>query len=345
MKLSICIPQYNRIEFLLKSLYLIETQTYPELEIVISDDCSTDSTESEIRRLIPVYKYPIVYHRNSNNMGYDRNYRKCIELATGDYVVVIGNDDTINPAQDLNMLVQFLAVNNFPEVGFCNFIEESTGNTFIERAQSTAVLGTGYIIAMRYYSCFSFVGGLIYKRDIFNRFNSDKHDGSIYAQMYMGCFMVASGLTLFSIHEPLVIKDIVLEQTQRNSYRDTLPKNWKQYRVENGGLPSVMNVLIDAFRDSNVLSQSIIYSIFKRIYTITFPFWIVDYKDNGSVAAAVGLIRGLSPGKNANLHLLTFFNRTKIWLFYIVMSIGGLLMPVKLFNSVKLRLYKRIKRG
>ncbi|RZJ51794.1 MAG: hypothetical protein EOO44_13790, partial [Flavobacterium sp.] len=113
-------------------------------------------------------------------------------MATGEYVIIIGNDDTINPGHDIGMLVRFLTANNFPEVGFCNFIEESTDNTFIERGQSTTVLGTGYMTAMRYYSCFSFVGGLIYKRNIFNQFNSDKHDGSIYAQMYMGCFMVAS---------------------------------------------------------------------------------------------------------------------------------------------------------
>lgn len=345
MKISICIPQYNRIAFLLKSLDIIKQQSYPHLEIVISDDCSTDNTEQEITKLAQGYKYPVIYNRNAKNLGYDRNYRKCIELAGGDYVMVIGNDDTVNPSYDIGMLADFLINNNYPELGFCNFIEESTNNTFVERAQSTTVLGSRYNIAMRHYSCFSFVGGLIYKKEAFAKFNSDKHDGSIYAQMYLGCLMIASGYRLFSIYEPLVIKDIVLEKIQRNSYRDTLPMNWSEYRVESGGLPSVMNVLIDAFRDAGVLSQSLICSIFKRIYTVTFPFWIIDYKHNGSLAAAVGLIDGLNPHRNSNFRLLTFLNQIKIWLYYIVFSLGGLLTPARLFNRFKNKLYKRIKRN
>jgi glycosyltransferase involved in cell wall biosynthesis len=38
MKISICIPHYNRIEYLLKSLKIIEQQSYKNVEIVISDD-------------------------------------------------------------------------------------------------------------------------------------------------------------------------------------------------------------------------------------------------------------------------------------------------------------------
>src|SRR4249919_2253033 len=97
MKISICIPQYNRIDYLLKSLRMIEEQTYPDIEIVVSDDCSTDDTEEQIKRFKPQCKYPIVYHRNTVNVGYDANYRKCIELASGDYAIVIGNDDSIIP--------------------------------------------------------------------------------------------------------------------------------------------------------------------------------------------------------------------------------------------------------
>ncbi|RYE58777.1 MAG: glycosyltransferase family 2 protein [Sphingobacteriales bacterium] len=344
MKISVCIPQYNRIAFLLKSLEIITRQTYRELEIVISDDCSTDNTQQEILDLIPAYKYPVIYHRNQKNLGYDKNYRQCIELATGEYVIVIGNDDTLNPAQGIEQLAEFLIKNDKPDLGFCNFIEESSGNTLIERAQATKMLGTGYGVAMQSYSCFSFVGGLIYKKESFNRFNSSKHDGSIYAQMYLGSLMVAAGCRLFSIHEPLVIKDIVLDKIQRNSYKDTLPKSWKEYRVADGGLPSVMNVLIDAFRDAGVLQQSLIYSIFKRIYTVTFPFWIVDYKENGSFAAAFGLVSGLKPGRNKNFALLNGANRFKIRVFYNLMSITAMCTPVFLFNMMKQKLYRYLKK-
>lgn len=344
MRLSICIPQYNRIDFLLKNLAMLEQQGYGDLEVVVSDDCSTDNTEKAVSALLSKYKHRLVYHRFNTNQGYDRNFRKCIELATGDYVIVIGNDDTINPAYDLQTLVNFLQQHNYPEVGFANFIEESSGNTLIERAKKTDVLGTGYETAMRYYSCFSFVGGLIYKKDYFNQHNSDKHDGSIYAQIYLGCLMTSKGARLFSIKEPVVIKDIVLEKQERNSYRDVIARKWKDYKVETGGLPSVMNVLIDAFRDAGVLTQPRIYAVFKRIYTVTFPFWIVDYKSNGALPAAVGLVQGLMPSRNENTRLLNFFNRTKVWGWYFFASAAGLLTPVALFRQLKHWLYNKLKR-
>ena len=344
MRLSICIPQYNRIDFLLKNLACLELQSYSDLEVVVSDDCSLDNTKSAILALQPGYKHRLIYHRFETNQGYDRNFRKCIELATGEYVVVIGNDDTINPKYDLNQLALFLKANDYPELGFANFIEESSGNTLIERAKTTSVLGTGYETAMRYYSCFSFVGGLIYKKEYFNQYNSSKHDGSIYAQIYLGCLMTANGAKLFSIKEPLVIKDIVLETQERNSYKDVIARKWKDYKIETGGLPSVMHVLIDAFRDAGVLTQPRIYAVFKRIYTITFPFWIVDYKSNGAFPAAVGLVQGLLPSRNENTRLLNYYNRIKIWGWYIFASTAGLIAPVSLFKRVKVWLYNKIKR-
>jgi glycosyltransferase involved in cell wall biosynthesis len=48
MKISICIPQYNRIKFLISSLQTISEQDYDNIEIVISDDCSSDDTVEQI---------------------------------------------------------------------------------------------------------------------------------------------------------------------------------------------------------------------------------------------------------------------------------------------------------
>jgi glycosyltransferase involved in cell wall biosynthesis len=344
MKLSICIPQYNRIDFLLKNLEIISHQQIDELEVVVSDDCSTDSTEMSIKELAVNYKYKLVYHRFSSNQGYDRNFRKCIELADGDYVVIIGNDDTINPDYDLRNLVKFLEENDFPSLGFTNFVEEAAGNKLVERANVTALLGTGYKVGLAYYSCFSFVGGLIYKKEVFSRYNSSKHDGSIYAQIYLGVLMISKGEEVFSIKEPVVIKDIVIGNAKRNSYSDVVPRHWRDYRTETGGLPSVIHVLIDAFRDAEVLSQDIIYSVFRRIYSITFPFWVLEYKSYNAFPGAVGLVSGLLPSRNPDFLLLNSLNRLRIWSIYLFVSLASLLTPVFLFNKAKKWLYRILKR-
>lgn len=344
MKISICIPQYNRINYLLRSLSIIEEQTYSDIEVVISDDCSIDDTEIRIKELSPKYKYPIVFSRNDKNEGYDRNYRKCIELATGDYAFVIGNDDSIYGKESIFFLVNFIKQNNYPDIGFCNMIEERTNNTYIQRAAVTKVLGAGADVATKYYSCFSFVGGLIYKKSTFYKFNTSKYDGSIFAQMYLGVLMIASGSSLFSIREPLVLKDILLEGKFRNSYRDRIAKKWKDFKIVDGGLPSVMNVLINALADAGALTQKRTLFIFKRMYSITYPHWILDYKENDALPEAIGLAAGMYPLKNRNLSLLTWYNRVFIVGIYSSTSIAALITPVFLFRKMKSFLYQYFKR-
>ena len=344
LKVSICIPQYNRINYLLRSLKMIESQTYPNIEISISDDCSSDSTVADIEQLSKTYKYPIIFDRNHQNLGYDRNYRKCIEMATGDYAFVIGNDDSIYGDQSIECLVEFLQKNSLPDIGFCNMIEERTGGTLIKRAINTTVLGSGTTVALKNYSCFSFVGGLIYKRDTFLKCNTAKYDGSIYSQMYLGVYMIINGAVLFSLKEPMVLKDLLLDGIFRKGYRDTIAKEWRNYKVVDGGLPSVMNVLISALRDGNAMSQQHIFFIFKRMYSITYPHWILDYKENAALPEALGLIVGLNPLRNDNFKMLNGVNRILIYTVYVLASLFALLMPVFIFKRLKQRLYSFFKK-
>ncbi|MEO8414533.1 MAG: glycosyltransferase family 2 protein [Ginsengibacter sp.] len=345
MKVSVCIPQYNRIYYLLRSLEIIEKQTYPDIEIVISDDCSTDDTVSEIKKLIPIYKYPIIFDRNSRNMGYDRNYRKCIEMSNGEYALVIGNDDSLCGNTAIQFLADFLKENGYPDIGYCNMIEESSGGGLIKRAWGNKIMGTGPDVALGNYSSFSFVGGLIYKREVFLKYNTAQYDGSIYAQMYLGVYMICKGAVLFCIEEPLVIKDLLLDGKLGNSYRDRIARKWSDYRIVDGGLPSVMNVLIGALRDAGELSQKKIYYIFKRIYSVTFPHWILDYKENGAFPEAWGLMRGMHPRRNKNCALLNKWNRFKIYFLYLSSGISALIFPVFFFKLVKQRLYSYLKRS
>jgi glycosyltransferase involved in cell wall biosynthesis len=344
MKISICVPQYNRINYLLKSLKQIEQQFYENIEIVVSDDCSSDDTESEILKLKETYKYPIIYSRTPVNCGYDRNYRRCIELATGDYCIVIGNDDTLYSPDSIQQLVSFLENNDYPEIGVCNFVEDNNRDEVVQRVHETKVVGKGKEVALKNYSCFSFVGGLIYQKKAFDRYNTEKHDGSIYSQMYLGCLMISSGCRLFTINEPLVLKDLNIGGRMFHSYRDKLARKWKDYKIVDGGLPSVINVLISAFRDAKVLDQAIIFTLFKRIYSITFPHWILDYKSNKAFPEAVGLIVGLNPLRNKNFRLLNIFNGIFIFCIYFFASFFALLTPSYLFTKFKNRVYKFLKK-
>ena len=101
MKLSICIPTYNRAGMLLELLESIVEQISgkheDEVEIAISDNCSTDDTSKRITEYKTKHKnIQIVYSINKENIGPDRNYIRCVEIAHGDYAWIMGSDDKVN---------------------------------------------------------------------------------------------------------------------------------------------------------------------------------------------------------------------------------------------------------
>lgn len=344
MKVSICIPQYNRIEFLLKNLEIISRQTYQDIEVVVSDDCSIDETFNKLTALKSTYRFPLIYIRNQTNLGYDRNMRQSMELASGDYVFILGNDDSLSERTDIALLVDFLNEHNCPDIGYCNYAEEKAPDKIFQRALSTKVLGSGSELALSQASNFSFVAGLIFKREKFIQFNTDRFDGSIYAQIYLSSLMIASGCELFSISKAMVVKDIQVGETHRNSYRDKIAKKWKDLKMVDGGLPSVMHVLIAAFRDAGVLTQNIRYRIFFRMYSTTYPHWLLDYRSHNALPEAVGMINGLYPSRNKNFKELNLINRQRIYFLYFMSSLAGLLVPVYFFLRLKPAIYKWLRR-
>jgi len=91
-KVSICIPTYNRKDYLQETLESIFVQTYKDYEIVIVDDGSTDGTEEMIRNL----DFPVTYYWQQNS-GDAAARNKLIELAEGDYISFIDSDDLLMP--------------------------------------------------------------------------------------------------------------------------------------------------------------------------------------------------------------------------------------------------------
>ena len=91
-KVSICIPTYNRRDYLKETLDSVFAQTYKDYEVVIVDDGSTDGTEEMIKSS----GYKVRYHRQAN-AGDAAARNKLIELAEGKYIAFIDSDDLLMP--------------------------------------------------------------------------------------------------------------------------------------------------------------------------------------------------------------------------------------------------------
>lgn len=91
-RVTVGLPVYNGERFLEQTLQSILAQTYADFELLISDNASSDATP-EIARDFSRRDRRVRYSRNDVNIGADRNYNRCIELARGDYFWGIGYDD------------------------------------------------------------------------------------------------------------------------------------------------------------------------------------------------------------------------------------------------------------
>ena len=94
MKVSVIIPAYNAEKYIKKSLDSVINQVYKNLEIIVVDDASTDSTRTIIKkyadqdsRIIPFYQ--------TNNKGVSAARNIGLKAVTGDYVMFVDSDDEL----------------------------------------------------------------------------------------------------------------------------------------------------------------------------------------------------------------------------------------------------------
>ena len=114
MHLSICIPTYNRapfLDYLLNNIVtqIIEDNLQRQLEIVISDNASTDNTKSIVDKYRSKFS-EIQYTRQKSNLGFDLNLLNVVSQARGEYCWLFGDDDRFEPhaiIKILNYLKQY----------------------------------------------------------------------------------------------------------------------------------------------------------------------------------------------------------------------------------------------
>jgi glycosyltransferase involved in cell wall biosynthesis len=90
--ISVVMATYNGAEYLSEQLESLLSQTYPNMEIVICDDASTDGTSLLLASYAAIHSNIRVYH-NKENLGYIRNFERAITLSSGSLVALCDQDD------------------------------------------------------------------------------------------------------------------------------------------------------------------------------------------------------------------------------------------------------------
>ncbi len=103
-KVSIAIPTYNQARYVSKAIESVLAQDYQALEIVVSDDCSTDGTQQTVAGYLGDPR--VRYYRNEQNVGRVGNYRKTLyERVTGEWALNLDGDDFLAGSDVISCLV------------------------------------------------------------------------------------------------------------------------------------------------------------------------------------------------------------------------------------------------
>jgi glycosyltransferase involved in cell wall biosynthesis len=115
-KLSVCIPTYNRAVLLkncLQSIIAIKSKSKFRFQVCVSDNCSTDDTHDVI--IWAQQHMTIKYQKNTINVGMAQNFLNVVQMADGEFIWMIGDDDLLLPNA---MEKLFSLFENNPKVDF-----------------------------------------------------------------------------------------------------------------------------------------------------------------------------------------------------------------------------------
>jgi abequosyltransferase len=208
--LSICIPTYNRSGHLLECVQNVLSaagEYSRQIEIVISDNASTDDTKAKGEELQKKYRF-IKYHRNETNV-FDKNFFIAAGLAGGDYLWILGDDDRLeeNAIEEVfekiragyNIIVinHSIWLNQFSREFKKKVIPIAKDIVFINHNKLLSVLGPRL----------GFISSVVIKRDVFLKVPSYEYESFLefgFAFLLSIYIAVLQDCRAYFIAKPLV---------------------------------------------------------------------------------------------------------------------------------------------
>jgi GT2 family glycosyltransferase len=107
-KISVVIPVYNGERQVQGAILSVLGQDYPNRELIVIDDCSSDHSREVLSKLSEARKGEFISIRNSENLGLSRNLNKAIGLAKApDYIFILQNDCSLHEPDYLSKMVAY----------------------------------------------------------------------------------------------------------------------------------------------------------------------------------------------------------------------------------------------
>jgi len=297
-KVTIMIPTYNQANMIHRAIESSLMQDYINIEIIISDDCSTDNTYEIVKKYFSYDK--IKYFRNKTNLGRVKNYKFTLEnYATGDWVVNLDGDDFFIDntfiSKSMNLILMYQNV-VFLQSGHLkkNFYEiDKIGEVCIPHLKSEYLVinGIDYVINFLKFGHFSHCA-TIYNRKLaietdfyINDIPSTDIDSLLRLALKGNVILVKDTPCVWLQHENNVSKKLDINSISRNIlwienvYNECLKYNiekkklyrWKK-KLKKISVLNNVKLIINSAKSIKILKEVYIY-VFKNYKTLLFNFY------------------------------------------------------------------------
>lgn len=343
---SICIPQYDRTSFLIEALKVLGQQTCRDFEICISDDLSPDGRQEEVIRWLEQSGMAFVFRTNAKNLRYDGNLRSSLELASGRYCLLHGNDDCLSGTETLQRLHDLILAHDSPDVVITNFEDWDSGEV-TRRVRATRISGAGPDAAVANFRNVAFVTGVLLNREKAQGLASDQWDGSEMYQMWLMARILGEGGRVLTVDESLVRKDIRVVGQDVDSYARKKRLNPCPIVERTPPFCQIGRLITDGIAPfvSPPQRDILFERVFAQLYQFTYPFWLFEYRRVQSWNYAAGIALGIRPAIVVGDTPLSLWRRTRLTMLYLVVCFVGLLGPHWLFDRLRPSLYRIAKSG
>lgn len=189
--LTIAIPTYNGSKTIKVMMDILLAQYDPRVEIIVSDNCSTDETPQIITEYQLNHPY-IKYVRNEKNIGADANFLQCMRIASGKFIHLLSDDDVMIEGA-MPKILSFLESNN--DVTLAYLYTKGFRGTYVnEQSCSEPSLrpmhdfcSTDKVEFMKYASYYwGFMSSFIISKEHFDRIeNPEQYFGTYWLQSYI----------------------------------------------------------------------------------------------------------------------------------------------------------------
>jgi glycosyltransferase involved in cell wall biosynthesis len=201
---SVCIPVFNSVNYVGETIDSILAQGYPNLEVIVQDNVSTDGTWELLQKLAKEHPQ-LSIAQNRTNVGMTPNFNIAINRARGDYVMAISSDDKLEPA------FMDKCMQTFREYG----ADVVTANHYFLRGDSKTVrkidikegVYSGFAREVLRLNPFS-INFTLFKKETIDRM---RVNGDLFACDFYTCDldlwyrMAFAGVKVYYIEEPLAI--------------------------------------------------------------------------------------------------------------------------------------------